>query len=52
MTLLERLETMRENLLHSHQDNALAVRRHEGKHEDHDRHHIDLSTGSEYLDVI
>jgi|PlaIllAssembly_1097288.scaffolds.fasta_scaffold16488_3 hypothetical protein len=52
MTLLERLETMRENLLHSHQDNALAERRHEGKHEDHDRHHIDLSTGSEYLDVI
>jgi hypothetical protein len=36
MTLLERLETMREHLLHPHQDDALVKRRHEGKHEDHD----------------
>lgn len=52
MTLLDRFEELREHLLHLHHDDAHADMRREREHEKHDQHHIDLSTGSEFLDVM
>jgi len=51
MTLLDRFEEMREHLLHPHHDDAGAEERRERERENRDQHLIDLSTGSEFLDV-
>lgn len=52
MTLLERFGEMREHLLHPHHDELRDETRQGREHEEHDTHHIDLSTGSEFLDVM
>ena len=52
MTLLERIEEMREHLLHSHHDDSHNEKRPDREHERRDYHQIDLSTGSEFLDVM
>ena len=52
MTLMERFEEMREHLLHPHHDKPHIDRRYEGAPEERDPHHVDLATGSEFLDVM
>lgn len=51
MTLFDRFEELREHLLHARHDETREDRRHEDEHAERDRHHIDLATGSEFLDV-
>jgi hypothetical protein len=52
MTLMERFEEMREHLLHPHHDDVRVDKRHEREPEERDHHHVDLATGSEFLDVM
>ena len=52
MTLMERFETVREQLLHAHHDKSRDDEQPERPHAARDHHHVDLSTGSEFLDVI
>jgi hypothetical protein len=51
MTLLERLETLGEQLLHPHHEHIRADDRLRGS-EDRHEHHVDQSAGSEFLDMM
>lgn len=52
MTILERLETLGEKLLHPHHEHASAEERRMRDLEEHREHRIDQSAGSEFLDMM
>lgn len=51
MTMLERIEEIRDHLLHRHHDAERQDLRQEAGDRDH-HHHIDQSAGSEFLDMM
>lgn len=52
MTFLERLETIGEQLFHSHQEDTRADERLMRGTEDRHEQHVDQSAGSEFLDMM